>query len=130
MTIGVEFLKHYINRVDRDYFIEKANKPLLKAIVILSQRYPEPTRLNCVQPNSHRLLDIEEKFFEYDNNSGRKALFKALFRILIVKYEHSPYFSGRLDWFFEMVDKSGWKPRTLNHPVQNWNEPRPYGGIR
>ena len=130
MAIGVEFLKHYINRIDRDYFIEKANRPLMKAIITLSKRYPEPTRLNCVHPNSYRLIDIRDKFFEYEDNPGRKRLFEALFRIFIVKYEHSPYFSGRMDWALEMIDKLGWKPRALNHPVQCWNEPKPFGGVR
>lgn len=127
----MEFLKPHINRSGmRGYFMEKVNKPLEKAIVILGNRYPEPTKLSCIYPNSHRLLDIRDKFFEYENNRLKRALFSVLFKILIVKYEHSPYYSGRFDWFIEEINKSGWKQRALNHPTQCWKEPVPYGRIR
>ena len=123
------FLRHQILRGEmRDYFIDKVKSPLMKAIVIIGNRFPEPTRENVLHPNSQRLLDIQDKFFEYENNSGRKALFKAAFRIMIAVYEHDPYYHYRFDWFLEMISKSGWKVRSYGHPVTHWKEPAPYGG--
>ncbi|KKM30270.1 hypothetical protein LCGC14_1566130, partial [marine sediment metagenome] len=53
MTTGtIEFLKPLINKVNRDYFIEKVNEPLVRAITLLANRYPEPTRINCYHPNT------------------------------------------------------------------------------
>ncbi len=115
----MEFLKHQINRLDREYFIEKVNKPLEKAIIILGNRFPEPTRLNCFHPNSHRLFDIRDEFFKRDNNRTKKVLLEVLFRILIAKYEHSPYYAHRFDWFIEKINESGWKSRP--NSTQCWS---------
>jgi len=123
----VTLLKREINSIDREYFIEKVNAPLYKAIEILGNRYPEPTMENLGHPNSKRLLEIFNKYLEYEGNNRLLVLGKALFRIIIAKHEHSPNFRDRISWFFEMVGLSGWKPRSYNHPVNLWNEPKPYG---
>ncbi len=115
----MEFLKPYINRVNRDYFIEQVNKPLVKAIVILANRYPEPTRLNCYHPNSHRMLDIRDKFFECWDFQIRNTVIDALFRILIVKYEHSPAWRNMLDWMVKEIPDD-WKPFNTSRQMQCW----------
>ena len=125
---GLRFLKWQINSDQRQFFIEKVNNPLYKAITILGNRYPKPTMENLLHPNSKRLLEIFNKFLEYEENIRLRILGEAMFRILIAKYEHSPNFRDRISWFFEMIAESGWKPRSLNHPVNYWNEPTPYGG--
>ena len=124
----MRLLKWQINSDERDYFIEKVNKPLVKAITILANRYPEPTRENLLHPNSLRLLDIRDKYLQYDTNERRRELFKAGFRILIAKYEHSPNWRYPIEFILEEIFKSGWKPRPYGHPVTFWNEPKPYGG--
>lgn len=124
----MRLLKHQINSDDREYYIEKVNGPLLKAIIILGNRYPEPTMENLCHPNSKRLLAILYTYLEYEGNDRLRVLGKAVFRILIAKHEHSPNYRDRISWFFEMIDNSGWKLRSYNHPVNQWNEPKPYGG--
>ncbi|KKL20728.1 hypothetical protein LCGC14_2452550, partial [marine sediment metagenome] len=83
----------------RDYIIDQVKKPLMKAIIVLANRYPEPTRENCINSNSHILLDIQDEFLTYEDHKGRRDLFKAIFRILIGEYEHDPYYHYRFDWF-------------------------------
>lgn len=115
----------------RQYIIDKVKKPLQKAITVLSLRFPEPTRENILYPNSHLLLDARDKFFEYECNKGKKALFQAIWKIFIDEYEHDPYYRYRIDWIIEeMVEAviSGkWKPRPTGRPSPFWTEPDPHG---
>jgi hypothetical protein len=115
--------------------MEKIKKPMLKAIMILAGRYPEPTRENTIHHNTRILLDIQDKFFKYENNPyiakpksggapflGREDLFRAAFKILIVEYEHDPYYQYRFDWILEEINKSDWEPRKIRRE-QCWKEP-------
>lgn len=120
-------LRHQINRIDRNYFIEKVNVPLLKALVLLSKRYPEPTMENATHPNSRWLLEVQEKYLEYEGLGRVAEAVVALIRIAIAKIEHSPNYRDRISWFVEVVP-SGWKGRSYGHPKVGWNEPKPYGG--
>lgn len=97
----------------RRYVIDKVKKPLMKAIITLVNRYPDPTRENCLRSNSQILFNIRDKFFEFENNKGRKALFEAAFKLLIAEYEHDPYYRYRFDWVLEQLMDSDWKPRQM-----------------
>lgn len=108
------------------YIIKQVKKPLMKAITVLAQKYPEPTRENCIQRNSQILFDIRDKFFKYEDNYNRKALFEAAFKLLIAEYEHDPYYRFRFDWMLEEIAESDWKPRS-RIPMANWNEPGAIG---
>lgn len=112
------YLKHQMKEAI-DYFVEKVNEPLVKAIIILGGRYPEPTRENTLHPNTHRLLDIRDRFFEHWKLGAREPLVKALFRILIVKYEHSPTWRNLLDWVIKEIPKD-WKPFNLSRQMKGW----------
>ncbi len=107
-------MKEYIT-----YFQYQANKPLLKAIVTLGGRYPEPTHNNVEYQNSHRLLDMEVEFFERWDVGNRKPLLKILWRILIVKYEHSPNWRHMLDWVIMMIPED-WKPFNPHRQMELW----------
>jgi len=102
------------------YFIEKVNDPLAKAIIFYANRYPEPTRENVVYNNCLILFDIEDKFFECWKTSPRTPLFRALFKILKVKYAQSANWRNFLDWFLAMVKASGWKPFNPNRQMACW----------
>jgi len=121
-------LKHEVNAWNRQYYIDKVNAGLLKAIITLGNRYPEPTMDNVLHPNSKILVGLMEKYFEYEGNGRIRAAIKAALRIIICKIEHSPNYRDRASWFVEELKKSDWKPRSYNHPVNLWNEPKPYGG--
>ncbi len=126
MTVPI--LKHEINLLNPQYYIEKVNAPLLKAITILGNRYPEPTIDNVLHPNSKRLVEIRDKYCRYEGDGRVKALVMAALRILISKIEHSPPYRDRFGWFVEELRAGEWKPRAYNHPQRDWNEPKPYGG--
>jgi len=113
-------LKHVINAQQRDFFIEKVNAPLVKAIIILAGRYPEPTHENVLHPNSHILLELRDEFFRCWDTGGRTMLFQALWRVLIVKYEHSPNYRNMLDWLIMMLLKSNWKPWNPTRQMSMW----------
>ncbi len=128
----VKPLSHVMLRGNmREYVISKVKKPLMKAIVSLANRVPEPTRDNCLNPNCFLLFDIEDKFFGLEDNSGRKALFRAIFRIFIAEYEHDPYYRARINWFFEEIVEltmnGKWAPRGMGRPIQCWKEEKPFG---
>ncbi len=102
-------LTTYLLRDEREYVISRIKKPIMKALIILSDRIPEPTKENCVHPNSHILLDIWDEFFSRETNSTRKPLFEAIRRIMVSEYETDPYYRERMDWFLKQIIKSDWK---------------------
>jgi len=113
-------LKHIVNSDQRQYMIDKVNEPLLAKIVTLAFRYPKPTHENCVHPNTHILLDIEDGFFKSWVTSRSDKLFRGLFRLVETKYEHSPNWRNMLDWAIMMVQKSKWKPFNPNRQMTTW----------
>ncbi len=124
----VPILKHEVNTFHRQYYIDKVNNPLLKAVTILGNRFPEPTLDNVLHPNSKKMVGIWKKYLEYEGNLHLAQLVSAVLRTLINKIEHSPNYRDRFSWFVEQLMECGWKPRSYNHPEHDWNEPKPYGG--
>lgn len=106
---------------------EKVNRAMLKALILLANRYEEPTHENVLHPNSHKLLDIRDKFLKYEDNPDRINLFRAVFRVFIHKYE-DPYYGRRYDVVIEDIANSDWVTRPCDYPNECWNEPKPYGG--
>ena len=143
------FLKYHMLQGDmRAYIIDKVKAPLQRGLVrcidttrgngFLAKlylfwnvwlivrslhRYPEPTRENCLHPNTHKLFDIEDKFFQYFKNSSKKELWKAIWRIGICEYEHDPHYRYLGDFILDEIKKSGWLPRTPLG-LSYWEEPR------
>ena len=130
----------------RDYVIKFVKNPLRFAIekaatfseifTVLktsAKRIPvELTRENCKNPNTLVIFDIEDKFFKYEDNSGRDDLFRGAFKIYKGEVEHDPYYSNRWDWLLEeqiMAILDGrLQPRHEDTPRHCWREPKPYGG--
>lgn len=108
----------------RQYIIEKVKAPIMKALVILAGRYPEPTKENTFHPNTHTWIDIWSKFFEMEDNPQRESLFKAISKVHIAECEHDIYYRDRmnvlLELWLEEVFKGNWKPRSLDHPSECW----------
>jgi len=124
----VTLLKHEVNAHHRDFYIEKVNLPLFKAITILGNRYPEPTVENVLHPNSKRLVEILEKYARFEGNGRVGGIILSMARVVINKLEHSPNWRDRISFFAEELRAGEWKNRSYNHPQHNWNEPKPYGG--
>jgi len=105
--------------------MEYVKVPLMKRIISICMRYPEATKENTTRHNTHILIDIKDKFFEYEYNPGRDLLFKAAWKMLIAEYEHDPYYRHRFDWFIEKIKESDWEPRIKTRPSRDglWNEP-------
>jgi len=112
----------------RGFVIYKFKSPLMKFLIWLAEKMPEPTHENCIRPNTHILLDLRDEFFEHEDNPGRRELLWAVWKIGIIIYEHDPYYAWRADWFIEKIVNSDWKPRPIGHPNRWWHEEEPYGG--
>jgi len=106
----------------RKYVIDIVKYPLMKAIVAAGKRYPSPTKENTVKPNTHKLIDIRDKFFEYERNEQRRELFKAAFNILIVEYEHDGYYTDRFNWIIEKIKELDWGDRGRRPISAFWKE--------
>ena len=106
----------------RQYVIDKIKRPLVNAITILASRYPEPTKDHTSLARTHILLDIQDKFFKHEDNPSRDALFRALWRMFIVEYEHDPYYRYRIDWVIEELRKSNWEDSPTAHETSCWKE--------
>jgi hypothetical protein len=92
----------------REYIISKVKRPLMKAIITLSKRYPEPTREECRDHNTLILMDMRDEFLRHEDNSGRIELFKALFRMFIAEYAHDKYYKFRIDWLKFRLEQAHW----------------------
>jgi len=125
MATNESLIYHDILRERRQYFIDKVKAPLMKAILIISNRYPEPTRESTKKQMSHILLDIWDEFDKH--NTARKPLFKAIRRILICEVEHDNFYSQRMTWFLgELLKRcqSGEWPKLQPWcPMDCWNDP-------
>lgn len=106
----------------RNYVISKLKAPLQSAIEAFGKGLPIPTKQNCIQRNSHILIDIRDKFLEHEDNPGRGDLFRYAFNMLIAEYEHDPYYRYRFDWFLDQLRLSDWQPRPPNQPKECWHE--------
>ncbi len=122
----LRLLRHQINSDEREHF-KKVNRVLLGIVCKLGNLYPNPTMDNLRNPNSRKLLEIAERYEEYEDFSRVKVIVRAVLRILISKIEHSPNYRDRFSWFVEELISSDWKQRSYNHPVNGWKEPKPYG---
>ena len=125
----------------RQYVIHKIKKPLMGAIINLSERtswlgmlialiqivriarrYPEPTKENTSLPRTHILIDVRDWFFEHEDNPGRDALFRAMWRMFIIEYEHDGYYTPRIDGITEEMQKRGWGIRSIKTSMSHWKE--------
>ena len=128
----------------RGYFAKKVKLPLMKALVLISKRYPQATIRNTSDKNTHAFIRVFEKFMEYEDNPehpegfakhpefGREPLFKAIFRIVLGE-SHDKYFGDRelalLDFILDEILDGNFVGRAANCPLPaQWKEPEPYGG--
>ena len=130
--MGIPNLRDFMVKDARQYIIEKVKAPILKALVILAKRYPEPTRENTFHPNTHVLMDIWDKFLAMEDNTDRLSLFRAIRKIWIAECEHDIYYRDRdnvlQELWLEEVLKGNWRPRFIHHPNTDWKEDRDVRG--
>lgn len=124
METKVTDVTRFILKERRQYFIDKVKAPIRKALVILADRYPEPTMDNVTHPNDKVWLRIWGRFFQMEDNPGREPLFKAIRKVSICEPAHDPYYRDRQqvileEWLTEVLE-GHWKPRSLDHPESNW----------
>ena len=72
----------------RQYFIDKVKAPLMRSIIELARKYPEPTAENCIRPNSLVLIRIWDKILAREDNLGRDQLFRAVKKLDILASEN------------------------------------------
>lgn len=115
----------------RQYFVNMVKAPLLKAIISLAEKYPEPTKENTDSVVAHALIDCFASFKEH--NKVRPALFHAVSKVIPDEVEHDSVYSDLFQVFLEYIIESilagTWQPRPLGKPAPRyWSETPPYGG--
>ena len=120
-------LKHIINSHEREKFIQ-VNNALFSMVTSIANIFPDPRKHVVFHPNSKRLVEILEEYLEFEGSDRIKSVIMAVIRAVISKLEHSPNWRDRITWWGEKLREGEWKPRSLNHPEHEWNEPKPYGG--
>lgn len=117
-------IREIILKEKRQYFIDKVKAPIIKALIILANRYPEPTKENAVYPNDKVWLRVWDKFFEMEDNPGREPLFKAIRKVMICEPHHDTYYADRMNVLLELwldeVLEGNWKPRSRDYPNYCW----------
>ena len=120
--IGEDILKGAMRN-----FVIKHKALFEKAIIAYAKTYEEPTKENTRKHNTHILIDIQDKYFKYENNQTKMPLLEAAWKIGIVEYESNDY-SSRADWLLEEIKKSDWRDRPFYLPTRDcWKEPLPEG---
>ena len=127
MVMGQRLLRHHINSDEREKYI-KANSITSKALTFCSKLFPDYNDFVIMHPNTKRLIEILREYNSYDTNGRRKAIVNAVLRIVISKIEHSPNWRDPFCWWVDRLRSGGWKGCSYNHPVNNWDEPKPCGG--
>jgi len=126
-------MKEYLSRWMLTHmrgFVIKHKAIFEKAIIAYADILPDPTYENVLEPNSHVLLDMRNKFFSYYHNPSKMNLFQATWKIAIAENEHDPHYRSLVfGWLVEEVVEAvldgRWKPRLIGHPgPSTWNEPR------
>ena len=113
-----------LNLDEKRKYIILVKRYLLGFIVKLANKYPEATKENTHYHNTHVLIDIRDKFFEYEALEQRIPLFKAMWRVFIAEYEHDPWYRHRIEWIIDQIKKSDWTPRVPTRPTSTlWHEP-------
>jgi hypothetical protein len=117
-------IRDVILKEKRDYFIGQVKAPLMKAMVVLANRYPEPTLDNVDTQNDKVWVRVFDEFLSLEDNPGRFPLFKAIKKLFIGEAHHDPYYRDRIHVILELwldeVLKGNWKPRSLDHPESCW----------
>jgi len=88
-------------------------------------RLPEPTLENTSLENTHHLIRIRDEFFRYENNPGRNASFRVIWKFFIWMYELDAYYRDRIDWVIEKLYAlyGVWQPRSQFKPrITYWRE--------
>lgn len=130
----------------REHVIKNIKAPLRKALItgktfsqvmktlsLVIKRLPEVTKGNTAFKKTHNIANIEDRFFQYEDNLGREDMFRAVIKLLKAEIEHDGFYYGvRYDWWLEqhiiMVLTGEWLTRLEGEPTTCWQEPEPYGG--
>jgi hypothetical protein len=89
------------------------------------ERLPEPTLDNTELANTHHLVRIRDEFFQYEDNPGRNASFRVIWKFFIWIYELDAYYRDRIDWVVEKLYAvyMVWQPRAPFKPrITYWRE--------
>ncbi len=120
----VELLSKIMLQDQRQYVIDKIKKPIMKALIVLANRLPEPTIENTQHPNTHAWIRVIDRFLEMEDNPREEQIYRAIKRLFVDEHEHDIYQRDRINVIMELwleeVFKGNWKPRSLDHPNLGW----------
>ncbi len=88
---------------------------LIKQVIALAKKYPEPTYENTMFPNTHLRLEIRDEFRKH--LKARLPLIDAAFRVLIDECEHDGFYEWIHDRYIVMLLNRGWRPTEREFPM-------------
>ncbi len=101
----------------RNYMVSKVKKPLMDSLIKGSKLFPEATRENTYNHNTHVLMDIFDEFFKHYYNPNRKPMMEAAERVTLAEIEHDIHYAWILNYFAERIhDKINSGDWLLNEP--------------
>ena len=137
---GVIFLYGYDNyyRHRIDFVVERwQTKPWITALDMIPRKRmaqvawimatlkmrPDLTKGDTQLASIHTLIELQEEFFQYENNPGRTAAFKFIWKSGITLYKESEYCRYPVDWALERWKTKTWQPREAYRPRAHcWRE--------
>jgi hypothetical protein len=94
----------------------------LAAFMLTLNKRPELTKGDSQLANVHTLIELEDEFFQYENNPGRTPAFKFIWKSGIGLYNESEYCRYPIDWVLERLKAKPWLPRDKHKPLHFWKE--------
>lgn len=75
------------------------------------QQFPEPTKENTWHPNSHRIIEIRDEFFQhsYGLSAQRLKLLRTGINFVIIIYDYDPPYRMMIDWWAKQLQIQNWR---------------------
>ena len=86
------------------------------------EQFPEPTKENTWNPNSHRLIELRDEFFQHCHlGGGRNRFLRLGINFLIIIYDYDPPYRMMIDWWAKKLGLQNWEHGIPVKLVQtNW----------
>ncbi len=106
------------------FMIEAIKAPLLKVACLIASKLPEPTIENTWHPNSHRMIERRDEFFEHCFlPEPRRTFIRMAINFVIIIYDFDSPWRMMIDWFIEPWHLEGWQLRGYGEekqPIYDW----------
>jgi len=73
-------------------------------------QFPEPTKENTWNPNTHRLINTRDEFFRHCHlDEKRRKVLRLGINFIIIMYDHDPPYRMMIDWWAKQLKVQNWE---------------------